>query len=199
MRARSQSHGMMGEPLLEPLLARYRYRYSLATIQKLVASGIRVRGFDIGCGYHGSFVRQAGRLPGVEFYGGDVAVDTANPNLLLFDFNASPVLPFVPNIITMHAVLEHLDEPEAAVRYVYDLLEPGGHFLFTVPSNAAKPVLEFLSFKLGLISRQEIEDHKRYYNRASCIALLRGAGFEHIRHHYFQLGMNNRVIVQRHR
>lgn len=190
---------MTREPALEPLLAHLRYRFSLGVIKKIVASGVKVRGLDIGCGYRGEFVRQVSKLAGVEFYGGDVVVEEGNPSLLTFDFAAPPPPPYAPNVVTMHAVMEHLDEPESAVRYVYDIMEPGGYFLFTAPSNASKPVLEFLSYKLGLISRQEIEDHKQYFNRASCVALLEhpNSRFQEIRHQYFQLGLNNRVVARR--
>ena len=199
LHSRRQSHGTTREPILEPFLARYRYRFSLGAIRKLAAPGMPVKGFDIGSGYRGNFVRLANSLPGVEFRGGDVWVDAGNPNLLQFDFAAPPPLPFAPNVVTMHAVLEHLVEPERAVRYVYDVLAPGGCFLFTVPSNAAKPVLEFLSFRLGLVSRQEIEDHKQYFNRDSCLALLKqpGAEFRRVSHKYFQFGLNNYVVAWR--
>ena len=45
------------------------------------------------------------------------------------------------------------------------MLKPGGLLVLTVPSWRAKPVLEFLSFRLGIVSRAEIEDHKRYFDR----------------------------------
>jgi SAM-dependent methyltransferase len=191
---RSHSHGATREPLLEPLLARYRYRYSLGVVRELASAGGRVVGLDLGCGFRGEFVRQARRVAGVEFYGADLHVED-DPHLLRFDFSSPPSLPFRPNVVTMHAVLEHLEDPEAAVRYIRDVLTPGGYFLFTVPSVAAKPVLEFLSFRLGLVSRREIEDHKRYFDRASCLALVEPY-FSEVRHAYFQLGLNNRVVAK---
>jgi SAM-dependent methyltransferase len=190
---------MTREPLLEPLLARYRYHFSLRVIRKIIASGIEVKGFDIGCGYRGEFVRQANKIAGVEFYGGDIEVEKTNTSLMTFDFDARTAPPFTPNMVTMHAVMEHLNDPEAVVRFVYEILAPGGYFVFTAPSNAGKPVLEFLSFRLGLVSRQEIEDHKQYFNRASCLHLLSNpqGRFKEIQHRYFQLGLNNRVVARR--
>jgi SAM-dependent methyltransferase len=191
---RRHSHGATGEPLLEPLLARYRYRYSLGVIRELAAAGGRLVGLDLGCGFRGEFVRRARRIAGVEFYGADLHVED-DPHLLRFDFSSPPRLPFRPNVVTMHAVLEHLEDPEGAVRYVRDALAPGGLFLFTVPSPTAKPILEFLSFRLGLVSRREIEDHKRYFDRTSCLALVEPY-FGDVRHSYFQFGLNNRVVAR---
>ena len=68
---RDGSHGMAREPLLEPFLARYRYRFTLAFIEKTCrARNLSVRGFDIGCGFRGVFVEQVNKLPGVSFHGG---------------------------------------------------------------------------------------------------------------------------------
>lgn len=196
---RDRSHGTTREPLLEPFLARYRYRFTLNFIRKLIDRGIEVRGFDIGCGYRGVFVERASKLKGVSFHGGDLWVAKDHPRLIAFDFASPPPLPVIPNIVTMHAVLEHVANPRAAVQYAYDILEPGGYLLLTVPSNAAKPVLEFLAFKLKLVSQQEIADHKQYFNRTSLISLLQkpDGPYCDVRHRYFQFGLNNRVVARK--
>jgi 2-polyprenyl-3-methyl-5-hydroxy-6-metoxy-1,4-benzoquinol methylase len=196
---RDGSHGMVREPLLESLLAGYRYRFTFAFIRKLTDRGIDVRGFDIGCGYRGVFVERASKLKGVSFYGGDRWVAKENPRLVTFDFASPPALPERPNLVTMHAVLEHLNDPGAAVHYVYETLEPGGYLLLTAPSNAAKPILEFLAFKLKVISRQEIADHKTYFNKTSLIALLKtpDGPYAEVAHRYFQFGLNNRVAARK--
>jgi SAM-dependent methyltransferase len=196
---REHSHGMMREPLLESFLARYRYRFSLNFIRQLTERGIDVRGFDIGCGYRGVFVDRASKLNGVSFHGGDLCVANDHPRLIAFDFAAPPPLPVKPNVVTMHAVLEHLTNPGEVLRYVYEILEPGGYLLLTVPSNAAKPVLEFLAFNLKLISQREIADHKQYFNRTSLISLLEkpDSPYRDVRHSYFQFGLNNRVLARK--
>jgi len=66
-----------------------------------------------------------------------------------------------------------------------------------VPSKAARPVLEFLAYRLGVVSEAEIRDHKQYYDRRSLIALLRDSGLAIERHRYFQLGMNNFLVATR--
>jgi hypothetical protein len=50
---------------------------------------------------------------------------------------------------------------------IYRVLSPDGNLILPVTSNAVKPVYEFLSFRPGLFSRDEISDHKAYYDRSS--------------------------------
>lgn len=195
---RTESHGQNQSALLEPLLASFRYSHSFKLIRRMRSQGIEVVGFDIGCGFEGNFVVQANRLEGVHFRGGDLSVDQ-KPYLFEFNLSHPTPLPFSPNLITLHAVLEHVDNPAQVVGYIHSVLQPGGYFLMTAPSNAAKPVLEFLSFRLGLISRMEIKDHKQYFNRSSLRALLEKptGPFDRVEHSYFQFGLNNLVICQR--
>jgi hypothetical protein len=59
--------------------------------------------------------------------------------------------------------------------------------LITVPSWYAKPALEFLAFKLGIVSLEEIADHKRYYNRDDLVNFfLDMPEMEIVEHCYFQ-------------
>ena len=75
------------------------------------------------------------------------------------------------------------------------LLRPGGGLLITAPSTYAKPVLEFLSFKLNLINPSEIRDHKRYYKKEDLLALINKVdGLELIQHSYFQWRFNNKIF-----
>lgn len=100
------------------------------------------------------------------------------------------------DLITMLAVLEHLEHPGAIILECARLLRPGGGLLITAPSWYAKPVLEFMSFRLGIISPEEIADHKRYFNRDDLFDL-----FQHqpdlkiIEHRYFQWRFNNHVFA----
>ncbi|MDP2104336.1 MAG: methyltransferase domain-containing protein, partial [Candidatus Gracilibacteria bacterium] len=101
------------------------------------------------------------------------------------------------DIVTSMAIIEHLNHPEQYLKEVHRILKPNGTFVMTVPSVYAKPVLEFLAYKLGVISKEEILDHKRYYDRTKLREALMQAGFleKNIHHSYFQLGMNNFVIA----
>lgn len=98
----------------------------------------------------------------------------------------------------MLAVIEHLSNPIAMLREIERLLVPNGILLLTAPSHAAKPVLEFLSYKLHIIDEREIRDHKRYYNKCDFIEFLAQVPkLKLIQHNYFQCGMNNFLKVQK--
>lgn len=67
--------------------------------------------------------------------------------------------------------------------------------MLTVPSKAARPVLELRAFRLGVVSRTEILDHEIYYDRTCLDLLLEDPGFSLRVHRYFQLGMNNVLVA----
>lgn len=52
------------------------------------------------------------------------------------------------DIITSMAIIEHLNCPEQYLKEVHRILKPDGTLIMTVPSVYAKPVLEFLAYKL---------------------------------------------------
>jgi len=57
--------------------------------------------------------------------------------------------------------------------------------LITTPSPAAKKVLEFLAFKLGIVSSKGVREHKRYYDKKSLRELCIRAGFD-----------DNKIVVE---
>lgn len=66
--------------------------------------------------------------------------------------------------VTMLALLEHLNKPGAVLREVFRILKPGRKVILTTPAPYSKPLLEFLAFRLKLISAEEIMDHKHYFS-----------------------------------
>jgi len=103
------------------------------------------------------------------------------------------------DIIVSMAILEHLENPVWYLENIFRILKKDWTLLMTVPSTYSKPVLEFLAFKLGVISKEEILDHKEYYDRKKLLNLLKKVGFEDekINHKYFQFWMNNLVIAKK--
>lgn len=114
--------------------------------------------------------------------------------------NSKPcTLPFEDEsfeVVTLLAVLEHLNYPLECLHEISRVLKPNGICLLTVPNHLAKPVLEFLAYKLKIVSEAEIRDHKRYYNKQDLLDLLDQTPHLNLKkHHYFQCGMNNFTLI----
>jgi 2-polyprenyl-3-methyl-5-hydroxy-6-metoxy-1,4-benzoquinol methylase len=155
---------------------------------------------DIGCGSEAKLLRSVeftiARGEGID----QKAPELCTEKLTTRRLRLSDVLPYRNesfDVVTMLAVLEHLSFPRAIVAEICRVLKPGGRLLLTVPSKAAKPVLEFLAYRLGVVSETEIRDHKCYYTRHSLSELISPTGLEIEAHHYFQLGMNNLLIARK--
>lgn len=101
------------------------------------------------------------------------------------------------DIILCTAVLEHLSNPESFLKNAFKNLKKWWCLVLTVPSIRSKPVLELLAYKLQIINKEEILDHKQYYDKKLLIKYLNNAGFETIKHHYFELYMNNFILAKK--
>jgi len=75
-------------------------------------------------------------------------------------------------------VLEHLWEPRRALEGFRRILRPGGTCFLNVPSWSGKVVLETLAFRLNLAPKDEMDDHKDYYDRHDLWRLVVSAGFK---------------------
>jgi SAM-dependent methyltransferase len=189
-RKKSHSHGK--EPMLEKILGNLRY----GKVINLVPSDSKV--LDMGCGYNGEFLKKIrGKIDaGV---GIDISV---NPNfsddkIRLISHDLNEKLPFDNeefDVVVSLANLEHLTDPQGAIREIFRVLKHGGLLLLTTPSVYGKPVLEFLAF-ISLVSTEEIQDHKNYFTKKILTDLCEESGFSSCKHKYFQLGMNNFLIA----
>jgi len=178
---------------LDPLLRWLRVRKVFSQIP----AGCRL--LDIGCGRSAWLLRRvASRIEqgvGVDFKVKAMQVE----NLHLIPLQLTDQLPFADasfDLVTMLAVLEHIEHERHILQEVRRVLKPNGRLVLTVPSIWSKPVLEFLAYRLKLIDEQEIRDHKRYYSRAQLQqVLIVETQFKGFQHHYFQLWMNNFCTV----
>jgi 2-polyprenyl-3-methyl-5-hydroxy-6-metoxy-1,4-benzoquinol methylase len=184
----------MREPVLEPFLRKMRIARVLPLLRRIP----QCRLLDIGCGWEARLL-----LDMEPYIASGVGIDFKAPfiqteKLTTMCARLNGTLPFADNsfdVVSMLAVLEHLECPESMLREICRVLRPNGFLVGTAPSNIAKPVLEFLSYRLGIVNEDEIRDHKQYYNRNSIVALLTKAGFTDIEHRYFQFGMNNYFVA----
>ncbi|MBX7259155.1 MAG: class I SAM-dependent methyltransferase [Candidatus Hydrogenedentes bacterium] len=112
------------------------------------------------------------------------------------DVEASATLPYEDkhfDVVTMLAVFEHI-EPRALTLLtaeIHRILKPGGVYILTTPNAGTESILSVLSF-LGLVSSEEVGEHKDSYSRESVRARLREGGFaaDAIQTGLFEFGLN---------
>ncbi len=158
---------------------------------------------DFGCGHQALFLRSVqGRLRsgvGVDY---DATPSRPAANLEIRNFHFKDRFEFADrnfDHVTILAVLEHipLDQVSVLFREFHRILADGGSVLLTTPTPASRPVLEFLAFRLKIISGPEIADHKHYWNRADLAALAARDGFALEHYHTFQAGLNSFAVLRK--
>ena len=193
---RIKSHFQEKEPILEKFLQKLRFQKVIPFVKN------RDRVLDLGCGYKGALLKKIS--PKIEDgLGVDISVTNkkiANNITLVSNKKGNIYIPQNHfDLAISLAVIEHLNNPLDLVKKVYKSLKKGGTLLITTPSPTAKPILEFLAYKVGVISKQEIKDHKKYYNKEKIRILLKNAGFNMrgIKIEYFLLGLNTLAIAKK--
>lgn len=159
---------------------------SLQTITRMVGSHNDV--LDVGCagGYLGKLLIPFGNaVYGID--GNKEAVEEARAwyeNVVCMDLNQlgdeKPFAGKLFDVIIFADVLEHLVEPEQALRYFRSLLKPGGKIIVSLPNVALWRVRFNLLFgkfeytEYGVLDRT----HLHLYTFASAKHLLEGEGYQ---------------------
>lgn len=160
---------------------------------------------DIGCGHDAELLRTL--LPSVEHATGiDLAVSESAKALpkttfvegWIGDESLGSLADESFDLVTMLSVLEHLEQPGAALAHCHRLVVPGGHLMVHVPTWTGKRVLEPIAFKLGK-STESIDDHKMYYSSRDLWPLLVRAGFRprNVKLHYHTGGCALLAVAKR--
>lgn len=186
----------MKEPILEPILRALRVKRVLPAIKQYPDCRL----LDVGCGWDYRLLKEA-----KPFIKSGIGIDFKVEKYEDDKIKTMPMpmkdhLPFEPesfDIVTMLAVLEHLSDPLSMMRETQRILKKGGRLVLTVPSKIAKPVLEFLAYRIGIVSVTEMRDHKQYYDHAELKKLFSQTSITIESHRYFQLGMNNYCVVKK--
>lgn len=182
--------------LLTPALQRARLR---AAAPYLGASPV----LDVGCGLTDLPSRLAG------YVGTD-----RDPDVLAECVRRHPAALFVPwdvgaspaprdvaalgpyPLALMLAILEHLDEPEAAVARVSPLLAPGGRLVTTTPHPAGRALLE-AGARIGLLSAHADEEHEDLLSLSRLASLGEAAGLALVGYRRFVLGLNQLAVFEK--
>ena len=100
-------------------------------------------------------------------------------------------------IITALAVFEHI--PPFELLKILDKLAlysvPEAQIFGTVPTPKARPVLELLSFQLGLIDPSQIKDHWVYYDDLWLGEILALSPWKIASYKKFQFGLNSQFVL----
>ena len=155
---------------------------------------------DIGCGYNAYFLNKISNKI-KKGYGIDKKIGKCSNNkLILIENKLLKTLPFKDDyfdIVTLIAVIEHLDYPEHIISEVHRILKPGGLLILTTPTKESKKIIDFLTYKLNLLSKEQISDHKYYWNKSDLMSLLSKCGFNKMEFKYFELMMNCLVSAKK--
>ncbi len=160
---------------------------------------------DIGCGYHASFARTL--IPVVRTM---VLVDVtlapdlkAVPKVQAIEGRLPLAIAEIPtaslDVVMCNSVIEHLWTPEETIAELARITAPYGALLVNVPSWRGKWFLELAAFRLGVSPKDEMNDHKSYFDPRDLWPLLRRAGFrpDSIRCFRHKFGLNTFAVCRK--
>ncbi len=158
---------------------------------------------DIGCGFHADLARSL--FPKSQLWLFDLRLDsslasdrvTTVEGILPESLQGAPDNHF--DVIFCNNVLEHLDDPSGLLSQIFRILRPNGTVYLNVPSWRGKRALEFAAFRLGVSPRDEMNDHRWYFDPKDLWPLLVRSGFipEKISCSKHKLGLNTYAVCQK--
>jgi 2-polyprenyl-3-methyl-5-hydroxy-6-metoxy-1,4-benzoquinol methylase len=179
---------------LDKYIAKKRYRI----VKKYI--GINNTICDIGCGKEATFLNSIVNCS-IKCIGLDKALKNfSNGKMILKKCNLSDGFNIKDqnvDIITALALIEHLEDCDNFLQTVNENIEVNKTIVLTTPTKVAKPILEFMAFKLKIINKDEILEHKHYYNKKELISLLTKNGFKIRKHKYFEFGFNQLIVAEK--
>jgi SAM-dependent methyltransferase len=106
-----------------------------------------------------------------------------------------PLLSKTADIVVAFAFIEHITYPKEIILDAIRVLRPGGSLILTSPTPRAKSLLEFLAFRLHLISTREIAEHKNYFDKKDFLDMIPKNQNVQFFHQYFEGKLNNLLVL----
>lgn len=115
----------------------------------------------------------------------------------LVNYDRSGMFKDTYDTIVLLAVIEHIEvfEVHKIFSEFKPLLRKGGRIFLTTPTKACMPVLEVLS-RVGVLSRENILEHKHYWSKKDIFDLADKNGFRVTTYKKFQLGLNQLAVLE---
>jgi len=128
--------------------------------------------------------------------------DCQEENITLINYKYQGKLPLKDNFfdkIFLLAVLEHIETKDVGVLFseFSRILKNKGCIIITTPTPRCKPILEFIAFKLRLVAKEEVTDHKHYYILKEINDLAASSGLKVVSYKLFQFGLNSLYILEK--
>jgi hypothetical protein len=176
---------------LEQFLSRQRTR----RVRSLVAGHVVL---DFGCGANAWAARNLQALC--------KRIDGLEPTLPAGFVHGIQVVPALEQlqqrdyeVVIALAVFEHLHPHtlQQVLHNLHNITTANAVIAGTVPTPLARPVLELLSYRLGLIDPSQIRDHKVYYDDLWLAETLKRTTWQLQHYQLFQFGMNSFFILNK--
>lgn len=182
---------------LDKCIAKVRY----SRVRKFINSGDCV--LDMGCGQECNFLMYLQNKIKMG-YGVDPKANSerkGNIEIIGSKINETSFCSKSFDKITFLAVLEHLEQPKDVLEEAFRLVKDDGYIILTTPTIYAKPILEFMAFKLHIINEDEIKEHKKYYTKNDIVSLVREinsnkTGYQVVVYRYFEFFMNSLIVIK---
>ena len=178
---------------LERILSYFRYKRTIKYIRNKKV-------LDFGCGIKNWNSEFIGKYPKL-IHGLDRSMQPSEEKDNFVEiFKDIEDLPFNDyEIVLSMAVFEHID-PFILIDILSELTDrtsKNAIIFGTTPTPLARPVLEFLSYKLKLIDESQVRDHEIYYDNFWFNKILSKTNWTLSYYKTFQFGLNSEFILSK--